>query len=163
MDESLASPRNFCKLIQSKKGLTKRGYRYADTPEKFIKDPDVPLLKEGDRLCQNLPAFIRKETGVEKGLAIVQPTSYILDKNSTTFDIRLLEFGNVISKAEGTKILNRVIKAQKKKERKLEQIRFTGSIRYFFANQIATSKSTNQRLNSKHQSENLPKVFDFFT
>ena len=117
------------KLIHSKKGMTKRGFRYEATPDEFIKDCDVSLLKEGDRLCQNLPAFIRKENGIEKGLAIVRPPCYILDKTSKTFDIRLLEFSNVISKAEGTQILSKVIKAERKRERKLEQIRFTGSIR----------------------------------
>ena len=109
--------------------MTKRGYRYYNEPNKFIKDRDVSLIKEGDRLCQNLPAFIRKENGIEKGLAIVQPKSYILDGNSTKFEIRLLEFGNVISKAQGTQILNKVVKKELKRERKIEQIRFTGSIR----------------------------------
>merc|ERR1712063_56731 len=114
--------------MNSKKGLTKRGLRYEATPDEFIKDCDASSLKEGDRLCQNLPAFIRKENGIEKGLAIVQPACYILDKTSETFDIRLLEFTNVISKAEGTQILSKVVKAERKRERKLEQIRFTGSI-----------------------------------
>ena len=109
--------------------MTKRGYRFNAAPDKFITDRDISLLKEGDCLCQNLPAFIRKENGIEKGLAIVQPKSYILDKNSSTFDIRLLEFGNVISKAQGTQILNKVIKKELKTRRKIEQIRFTGSIR----------------------------------
>jgi len=108
--------------------VTVRGYRFENEPDKFITDREIALLKEGDRLCQNLPSFIRKENGIEKGLAIVQPTSYILDNNSTKFDIRLLEFGNIISKAQGTQILNKVVK----KELKREQIRFTGSIRYDF-------------------------------
>ena len=109
--------------------MTKRGYRFEDEPDKFIKDRDVSLIKEGNRLCQNLPAFIRKENGIEKCLAIVQPTSYILDGNSIKFEIRLLELGNVISKAQGTQILNKVVKKELKRERKIEQIRFTGSIR----------------------------------
>ena len=109
--------------------MTERGYRFDNEPDKFIKNSEVALLKEGDRLCQNMPAFIRKENGIEKGLAIVQPTAYILDKNSTIFDIRLLEFGNIISKAQGTQILNKVVKRELKRERKIEQIRFTGSIR----------------------------------
>ena len=86
-------------------------------------------MKDGDRLIQTLPAFIRKINGIEKGLAIVHEPVYILDDDSTQFVLRAMEIGSKVSKCKATEIMKKVIRSSNKEEQRIKQIRLTKSIR----------------------------------